>query len=106
MADVVSRWWLNYDGDSVGLHGGTWSYEGDDPVAFALDDVVLVPGIRVSGSVTWGRSGVVAASLDVHAPRGERALLELRWTLARPLARATLRGWVAGERLAATMLAP
>ncbi len=37
VADVLSRWWVNYDGTSVGLRGGTWSYEGDDPVVFDLD---------------------------------------------------------------------
>ena len=37
VADVLARWWVNYDGTSVGLRGGAWSYEGDDPVVFALD---------------------------------------------------------------------
>ncbi|MFN0154647.1 MAG: alpha/beta fold hydrolase [Gaiella sp.] len=105
-ADVVSRWWLNYDGTGVGLRGGSWTYEGDDPVLFTLDRVELVPAVEVSGSVRWERDGTVAATLDVHAPRGERALFEARWSLARRGSRATLSGWVAGERLLATMRAP
>jgi pimeloyl-ACP methyl ester carboxylesterase len=105
VADVVSRWWVNYDGDSRGLHGGTWSYSGDEDAVFTLDRVVLVPGIAVSGEVTWAADGSVTADLDVRAPRGERALVDLAWSYS-PLARATLTGWVAGERLEASMLAP
>ncbi len=105
VADVVSRWWVNYDGDSRGLHGGEWSYEGDGDVVFTLDRVVLVPGIAVSGEVTWFSDGAVTADLDVKAPRGERAVLDLTWTSG-SLSRAKLRGWVAGERLEASMLAP
>jgi hypothetical protein len=106
VADVVSRWWVNYDGTGMGLRGGTWEYAGDDPVTFELDRVVFVPGVAVSGTVTWHGSGAVAATLRVAAPRGVAALLDLDWTLARPLARASLTGWVGGERLAADMLAP
>ena len=82
VADVVSRWWVNYDGDSRGLHGGTWTYEGDEDVVFTLDGVVLVPGIAVSGEVTWAADGSVTADLDVRAPRGERALIDLAWRYA------------------------
>jgi hypothetical protein len=90
----------------VGLRGGTWEYSGDDPVRFTLDRVILVPGVAVSGTVSWRGDGTVASSLRVAAPRGVAALLELRWTLARTGARALLTGWVGGERLTADMLAP
>lgn len=107
VADVISRWWINYDGDSRGLNGGTWSYETDVDTVFTLDRVSLVPGITVSGTVTWALDGTVTSSqLDVRAPRGERAVLDLSWTLQHPLDRAALHGWVAGERLEASMLAP
>lgn len=106
VADVLSRWWLNYDGDGVGLRGGRWAYEGDEVVTFYLDAVQLVPGVAVSGTVTWDRSGPLIARVRTEAPRGVAAELTLRWTLARPLARASLVGWVGGQRLRATMLAP
>lgn len=76
------------------------------PRPFELERVVFVPGVAVSGTVTWHRGGAVAATPKVSAPRGVAALLDLDLTLARPLARASLTGWVGGERLAAGMLAP
>ena len=83
---------MNYDGDSRGLHGGTWSYEGDEDVVFTLDSVVLVPGIAVSGEVTWAADGSVTADLDVRAPRGERALIDLAWRRARSRGRRSRAG--------------
>lgn len=106
VADVIARWWLNYDGDGVGLRGGTWSYDGDDPVAFTLRDVELVAGARVSGSVRWSRRGPVLARLAVAAGGRAQATLLLRWSLQEPLGRAQLEGNVGGRRLRATMLAP
>ena len=49
VADVLARWSVNYDGASVGLRGGKWSYEGDHPVVFDLA-VDLVPGVEVTGT--------------------------------------------------------
>lgn len=104
-SDVISRWWVNYSGESRGLRGGTWTYEGDDVTTFTLDRVVFVSGVRVSGTVEWASDGSVHADVEVDAPRGERAELELSWS-GSPLARATMRGWSGGERLVASMLAP
>lgn len=106
VADVVSRWWVNYDGDGVGLHGGTWSYTGDGPVEFDLGDVELYPGIRVSGAIRWFRRGPLRADVHVTGPDGRVGALALRWSLAEPLGRATLVGAVDGRRLRARMLAP
>ena len=106
VSDVISRWWLNYSGESRGLRGGTWSYDGDgNVVTFALDHVVLVPGVKVSGTVNWSHSGIVTGTLDATAANGDRAKLSIDWD-AHALARASLRGWVAGQRLNASMLAP
>lgn len=106
VSDVISRWWLNYSGGSRGLHGGSWTYEGDSDVTmFTLDHVVFVPGVSVSGTVEWSRNGAVSAHVTVDAPRGDRAELELTWT-GKPLARARLRGWSGGQRVEMTMLAP
>lgn len=106
VADVLSRWWLNEDGSGTGLRGGSWSYTGDDPVAFRLRSAELVPGVAVSGTVRWSRAGTVSARVAVAGPGGISGSLALSWSLARPLARARLEGVVGGHRLRAMMLAP
>ena len=100
------RWWLNYDGFGVGLRGGTWSYTGEDPAVFALDEVEFVPGVRVSGTASWRLGGRVAAQVHVHGPEGTSEQLALSWSLAKPLDRAQIDGVVSGRTLRATMLAP
>jgi pimeloyl-ACP methyl ester carboxylesterase len=104
VADVVSRWWANYDGSGRGLRGGTWTYEGDAPVAFELRDVELVPGVRVTGSAGWFYGGATSARVTV-AGGGSNGTLTIEWP-SRPAARAQLRGDVDGRRVRATMLAP
>jgi hypothetical protein len=108
VADVQSRWYVNYDGTSIGLRGGRWSYTGSDTVRFRLRDVQFVPGVEVSGTATWREStdGSVRAEVTVRGPRKLAASLLLRWSLRRQLARATLTGTVGGRSLRATMLAP
>jgi pimeloyl-ACP methyl ester carboxylesterase len=105
IADVVSRWWVNYDGTSVGLHGGRWSYEGDDPVAFTLQRVEFVPGVKVTGAARWGDVNGVVARVTAEGPGGTRARLRISWP-KRLRAKATIAGDVAGRRLDATMPAP
>ena len=53
-ADVLDRWWNNYDGNGVGLYGGRWRYTGGDPYTFTLKQVRLAPDLAVSGTVKWG----------------------------------------------------
>ena len=50
VADVQSRWYVNYDGTSVGLRGGRWSYGGSDTVRFRLRNVQFVPGVHGVGT--------------------------------------------------------
>jgi pimeloyl-ACP methyl ester carboxylesterase len=107
VADVVARWWVNYDGTSVGLRGGTWSYEGDDPVEFTLRDVEFVPGVHVSGTAGWSvEDGTITARVDVRAPDGTTGRLRSSWSTREQRAGATLTGTVGGRRLVATMPAP
>jgi hypothetical protein len=108
VADVQSRWYVNYDGTSVGLRGGRWSYTGSDAVRFRLRDVQFVPGVEVSGTAVWREStdGSVRADVTVRGPRKLSGSLVLRWSLRQQLARATLAGTVGGRSLRATMLAP
>jgi pimeloyl-ACP methyl ester carboxylesterase len=102
VADVLVRWWINYDGTGVGLHGGAWRYEGDETVVFKLEAVQLVPGVPVSGTVRWSRRGPVRATVRVR----RAASLRLRWSLGVPRAAASLDGRVGGRTLRATMPAP
>jgi pimeloyl-ACP methyl ester carboxylesterase len=104
VSDVVSRWWVNYDGTGTGLRGGDWTYEGDDPVVFDLDEVELVPGVRVSGTASWVYGGGTTAEVTVTGPRSAGSL-SMRWANARA-ARTLLTGEVDGRRVRATMLAP
>ena len=107
VADVVARWWVNYDGTSVGLHGGTWSYEGDDPVDFTLQKVEFVSGVQVSGTARWDfRHGAVTANATVRSTAGGSGELRVRWSTREQRATARLRGSVVGRRLVATMPAP
>lgn len=107
VADVLARWWVNYDGTSVGLHGGTWTYEGDDPVEFDLDAVEFVPGVAVTGQARWSvENGSVIARVRVVASGSTAGDLRIRWSTRAQRARATLTGTVGGGRLVATMPAP
>ena len=91
----------------MGLHGGAWSYEGDDPVVFALVGVEFVPGVAVSGSATWDfRHGAVTARVTARSPAGTSGQVRIRWSTRERRATATFRGSVAGRRLVATMPAP
>jgi hypothetical protein len=59
--------------------------------------------VPVHGTATWRRGiGAVRARLTIPG----RGRLRARWSLARPLATATLSGRLGGRRLRATMLAP
>jgi hypothetical protein len=107
VADVLSRWWVNYDGTSVGLRGGTWSYEGDDPVVFSLEATEFVPGVKVSGTARWNVSDrTLTARVDVAGPGGSKGDVRIAWPLSVQHAQATLEGQIAGRTLAATMPAP
>jgi hypothetical protein len=98
---------VNYDGTSVGLRGGRWSYTGDDRVVFELDKVQLVRGVEVSGTARWSYAGGgVRADVRVRGPSGSTGALVMRWSLRRPHAVAMLGGNVDGRALRATMLAP
>jgi pimeloyl-ACP methyl ester carboxylesterase len=105
-ADVVARWLVNYDGDGVGLRGGRWSYAGYPNVRFALTNVQLVPGVRVSGTVRWAyRGGAVRGTLGLSGPDGTAGTLAIAYPKA-PGGTATLTGTVGGRELRATMPAP
>ncbi len=106
-ADVVARWMVNYDGTSVGLRGGRWSYGGDAVVVFRLAKVQFVAGVEVTGTARWPTrgGGGIRADLQVRGPDGSTGTLRISWPRT-PDAVATLAGAVGGRQLRATMPAP
>jgi pimeloyl-ACP methyl ester carboxylesterase len=106
VADVEDRWWNNYSGTGVGLHGGRWSYSGDTTVAFQLHRVALVPGVSVSGSARWNTTRhrmTVHLRLSGAGPHGR---LHGHWDTRRVHARAVLTGRVGGHRVHVRLPAP
>ncbi len=106
VADLEDRWWNNYSGTGVGLHGGRWAYSGDETVTFVLHRVALVPGVAVSGRARWDRSHhrmTVHLRLSGHGPHGR---LHGRWNTVRVHAGAVLAGRLGGHRLRVVLPAP
>jgi pimeloyl-ACP methyl ester carboxylesterase len=116
VADLLDRWWNNYDGAGVGLYGGRWSYAGDRVTTFSLHGVRLAPDLAVSGTVVWGRySHDVTAKLTVvQVDASGRAVpgstvsgvVTGSWDYRAAGAVATLHGTLGGQPLSATMPAP
>jgi pimeloyl-ACP methyl ester carboxylesterase len=106
VADALQRWWVNYDGTSVGLRGGRWSYSGGDLTTFALRRDIFVPGVAVSGTARWVyTTGRVRASLTVRSGDVVEHL-RMRWSLQVREAVAHIDGRADGRPLHAHMLAP
>jgi hypothetical protein len=99
---------VNYDGTSVGLRGGRWSYFGDEVVHFDLARTRFVAGVEVTGRVRWGyrAAGKVRADVQVRGPGGVTADFVIRWAGREQNAVADLAGTVDGRTLHATMPAP
>lgn len=105
-ADALQRWWVNYDGTSVGLRGGRWSYSGGNLTTFVLRRDSFVPGVAVSGTVRWVyTTGRVRANLVVRGG-GVLEHLRMRWSLQVRAATADIDGRANGRPLHAHMLAP
>ena len=115
-ADVLDRWWNNYDGNGVGLHGGTWSYAGDAVTTFRLRQVRLTPDLAVSGTVTWGydshqvqvRLTLVPVDASGRPVPGSAVGGTLRggWDARALGATATLTGTIGGQALKVELPAP
>lgn len=101
--DALARWWVNYDGDGVGLRGGTFAYTTAGPLTrFTLQGLRWTADVPTSGQVRWNiDSGQVQA--DLTLPGGT---LHATWRDRSPEAQATITGHLAGRRIAATMDAP
>jgi hypothetical protein len=106
VADLVDRWWNNYSGHGVGLHGGTFRYTGDRTTVFHLHGIRLLSDLAVSGTATWRRYGErMTVDLQVAAP-GRRGRLHGSWDTRAVGSRAILRGTLGGHRVVVRFLAP
>jgi pimeloyl-ACP methyl ester carboxylesterase len=104
VADVLPRWYTNYDGTGVGLRGGRFSYSGSDVVRFNLKDLRWTFDVKVSGTLTWNRTtGWITADVTVAGPHTESGTMHLRWRDWDPHAQATVTGTISGRPLALTM---
>ncbi len=105
VADLPDRWWNNYDGDGVGLRGGTWRYAGYDIVRFDLDRVRLIRGLAVSGRAVWDR---YAGTMRVDLTLTGRAHGRLRgsWETRTIGAVAQLTGTLDSHRIRVAVSAP
>jgi hypothetical protein len=116
VADVVDRWYNNYTGSGVGLHGGTWSYAGGAVTTFQLHRVLLTTDLAVSGTVTWDQDGhsiVARLVLAQVGPTGQTTAgstvagtLAGSWNTRATGSTAVLTGVLGGHQLAAALPAP
>ena len=105
VADVVDRWWHNYDGSGVGLHGGTFSYTGYVVVKLRLQRYRLLQGLAVSGLATWDRDRK-RMRVDLTLDGALHGRLRGGWHTRAVGAEAVLHGVVSGKRVRLTFPAP
>ena len=106
VADAIQRWWVNYSGTDPGLRGGTWSYTGNTDIVFTLHRTAFVPGVRVTGTASWGYwTGAVRGTVVVRYG-GRTEHLRLAWSERVRAAVARLDGTAGGRTLRLHMLAP
>ena len=105
VADVTDRWWNNYSGNGVGLHGGTFTYAGSDVVRLRLDGYRLFRGLAVTGLATWDRDRE-RMQVDLSLNGSLHGHLRGGWDTRAVGADAVLRGVVDGQRVRLTFPAP
>jgi pimeloyl-ACP methyl ester carboxylesterase len=106
--DAAARWYVNYSGTDVGLHGGAWSYSQDGKVpTFTLKDLRWAADLAVSGTVVWDqRDGAISADLRFAGDDGTAGKLTAQWNDRASLRPALVSGVVGGQVLVGTMPAP
>jgi pimeloyl-ACP methyl ester carboxylesterase len=97
--DVIVRAVANGPGKGLGLRGGTFSTAGaGSGYHIVLREVRWTEDVEVSGEIdSPGRTGLVRAVLALNTPHGERGKLQAQWPEGVGLARATVRGTLAGN---------
>jgi hypothetical protein len=104
VADVLPRWFTNYDGTGVGLRGGRFGYSGWDVVRFRLKELRWTSDVAVSGTLTWNRTtGWITADVTATGSHTESGTFHLRWRDWDTHARARVTGTVSGRPLDLTM---
>jgi pimeloyl-ACP methyl ester carboxylesterase len=107
VADVVYRWYTDWDDEGRGLRGGAWRLEEfEGGWSYALDKVKWAAGVEVSGTVRRHENGAVDASVRVDGPRDMAGDLKLNWDRKRSQERARIVGMIGGRRFDLTMPAP
>jgi pimeloyl-ACP methyl ester carboxylesterase len=106
VADAIQRWWVNYSGTDAGLRGGTWSYTGGLDIRFTFHRAAFVPGVRVSGTASWGYSTGAVRGTVVVRYHGTTEHLRLAWSEQVRAAVARIDGTAGGRTLRLHMLAP
>jgi pimeloyl-ACP methyl ester carboxylesterase len=112
VGDVLTRWWVNYDGDGVGLRGGTFSYTLDEDsdetlYHFEVRGLRWTEDVSVTGVVDWNTdNGEISARLLVQGEGTEPGILTLAWSDRELEADATITGRMGGRKVHATMPAP
>jgi pimeloyl-ACP methyl ester carboxylesterase len=104
--DALARWWVNYDGDGIGLRGGSFSYLADgDTYRFTLDEYRWAEDLAVTGTVAWNtQSGDIGVDLELQGATS--GALHAEWNDLQPEAQASLQGTLDGQALAASAPAP
>lgn len=105
--DAIVRASENGAGAGVGLRGGHFAAAASGQgYRLTLRQLRWTEDVRVSGRIDWpGRRGLVHASLTLEAPQGA-GTLELSWPEGESGARATARGQLGANRVAAEAPAP
>ena len=106
--DALARWWVNYDGDGVGLRCGGFSYTQSGAVTqFKLDAMKWSDDLSVSGTLARTfRSNAVTARLTLTAANGTTGQLTARWPDRGSAELARIDGRIGGRGIAATRVAP
>ncbi|GAA0380201.1 hypothetical protein Acor_01710 [Acrocarpospora corrugata] len=102
--DTIWQWYYVSVDSGVGLRGGTFRVEGDDPVySLTFRNVRWTNDVKVSGSGKWNReTGHVTATLDVVDDQGLTATVTVTYDDYEPDAVIALTGSSGGKRIAAT----
>jgi pimeloyl-ACP methyl ester carboxylesterase len=108
VGDALTRWWVNDSGDGVGLRGGKFHYDSDNPTTFLLDKLKWVDDVEVSGTISWNYNypGGVTAKLNIGGSGTPSGELLISWQERVPGAHAKIVGKIGDRKIAAVMYAP
>ena len=107
--DVISRWWVNYNGYGTGLRGGTYQYSSDlGHYLYILAGIQWTADVSVSGTIDWNQNdgGSIVANLTVTGPGSESGTVTVTWKDRTPHSAAAITGLIGGRAVQATMYAP